>query len=148
VTSSDNDVSSGRHSSLGSSTAAVVKWTRTHFGKRVFSVCNIDSYPAFRRARFIVLLLINIYFLYLRTLSVCTVGRVCMTGHDNTFYGRRHGHEAPGPVGPGSTRPRAVAVSGIRPGRPWPTQILAWTTQINFGPTVAGGLPKVIVHIF
>jgi len=43
--------------------AAVVKRTRTHFGKRAFSVCghhtwnslppavrNIDSYPAFRRA--------------------------------------------------------------------------------------------------
>ena len=59
-----------------------------------------------------------------------------------------HGHEAPGPVGPGSTRPRAVAVPAIRPGRPWPTQILAWTTQMNFWPTVAGGLAKVIVHIF
>jgi len=28
-----------------------------------------------------------------------------------------------------------VAVPAIRPGRPWPTQILAWTTQMNFWPT-------------
>ena len=39
------------------------------------------------------------------------------------------------------------AVLAIRPGRPWPTQILAWPTQIYFWPTLAAGLPKVIVHI-
>ena len=42
------------------------------------------------------------------------------------------------------------AVLAIRPGRPWPTQILAWPTQIYFWPTLAVepvGLPKVIVHI-
>jgi len=65
--------------------AAVVKRTRTHFGKRVFSVCgphtwnslppvvrNIDSYPAFRWALkshlFHRALPINFYFLYLCTL--------------------------------------------------------------------------------
>jgi len=68
------------------SIAAVVKRTRTHFGKRAFSVCgphtwnslpavrNIDSYPAFRRALKSYLFhraftdWLLFYFLYLRTL--------------------------------------------------------------------------------
>jgi hypothetical protein len=36
----------------------------------------------------------------------------------------------------------AGAVLAIRPGRPWPTQILAWPTQTYFWPTLAVGLPK------
>ena len=38
-------------------------------------------------------------------------------------------------------------VLAIRPGRPWPTQILVRPTQIVFWPNLAVGLPKVIVLI-
>ena len=72
--------------------------------------------------------------------EICLVHRPSMGIH-----GQPRVQQVPGPRGPGSSRSRVPA---IRPGRPWPTQILAWTTQMNFWPTIAGGLPKVIVHIF